>query len=265
MKLLLGILVAGCLLAPCLVWADLTIETKMNDKTETVYVAPHMLSSSTDEGGVIFLGEKKVLYALSGKDKSYRAITEEDAKALGAQTNAAMSQMQAALANLPPEKRAMVEKMMAGKMAAAAPAEVKRTVKEMGQNKTINGFDCAGYLVTKDDGTSSEIWAADPKAIHVNPADLSVFKDLSEFVKSMIPQMGGMQEMIKDYEHPKEGDIPGFPILTIGKDKDGKETFRAEVVKIDPGKIASEKFEVPSDYTQDTSPMGGAHQPPTGK
>ena len=43
-------------------------------------------------------------------------------KQMGQQMSAAMAQMQAAMKNMPPEQRAMMEKMMKGKMPQAAAA-----------------------------------------------------------------------------------------------------------------------------------------------
>src|SRR5512140_424243 len=225
MKRLLIWVLAGVVLAPLAARADVTIETKSRNKTQTVYLTPHMLSAMGDEGGAIFRGDKQVLYVIEPKEKTYREITKEDADALGSKMNDAMAKMQEAMKNMPPEQRAMVENMMKSKM-SAAPAEGKRTVKATGEQKTINGFDCSGYVVTQDGGMTTEVWAADPKSAHLKPEDLSVFKDLGDFIKVMTPRMGGFADMIKDYEHPKESDVPGIPILTIHKGSDGKESWR---------------------------------------
>jgi hypothetical protein len=60
--------------------------------------------------------------------------------------------------------------------------------------------------------------------------------------------------MAKDFAHPSGSDVPGFPVLTIDKDKDGKELWRAEVVSIGHDKVPDTRFEVPSNYTKEKMP-----------
>lgn len=251
-SLTLLLLSAACWLAPGLVRADVTFETKVNGSTQTAYVAAHKFAASSDEGNAIFRGDKQVLWVLNPKDKTYTEMTEADVQAMGSKMGQAMAQMQEALKNVPAEQRAMVEKMMKGKMPAAS--EVQRTVKPMGVSKSINGFECNGYQVSRSDGQSLEVWAADPKSVKLNPDDLTVFKEFSDFIGPMVPQTSGIQEMIKDYAHPKDSDVPGIPILTIQKDKDGKETLRAEVLKIDQGTVDPAQFEVPSGFARQAAP-----------
>ncbi len=245
---------AGLCLAQGAARGDVTIEMKHNGEPQEVFLAEHMFSASTHDGGMIFRGDKKLLWAIDTKDKKYSEITEEDAKALGAKVTEAMAQMQEAMKNVPPEQRAMMEKMLAGKMPGMK--ETKRTVKPLGQSKEVNGFACAGYVVTTDDGSTTEIWAADPKAIHLEIKEIAVFKEFADFMKTMLPGLDQFKDMIKDYEHPREDEVPGFPVLTIHKDKNGKEDWRTELVKIDSGAVAAEKFEVPSGFKKEKAAFG---------
>ena len=244
----------------CLAWAapaafgDVTIETKVGDRTARTYIAPHRLAGETREGTVIFRGDKKLLWSLDSKNKTYSELTQEDFQAMGSSMNDAMSQMQEAMKNMTPEQRAMMEKMMKGRM-PEAPTQTKRTVKATGESKTINGFACSGYVVSKDDGTSIEMWATDPKALKLSADDLATCKEMADFIKTSVPQMGQLQDLVKDFAHPKENDVPGLPILSIQKDKGGQEISRAEIVKIESGAVPAERFEVPEGFTKQESPM----------
>jgi hypothetical protein len=239
-------LAGGLCAIPMAARSDLTLETRIDNKTQRTYIAPHLLSAEVDNGGLVFRGDKQILWILNAKEKSYTEMTEADAKALSEKVSQAMTQVQEAMKNVPPEQREMVEKMMKGKL--DVPQEVKRTVKPTGEVKEINGFRCTGYTATRSDGSSAEVWTADLKAANIQPEDLGVFKDLGSFMGSLMPQMGSFQEMIKDYEHPSDSDVPGFPVLTIERDKGGHELRRAEVVSIGHDKVPETRFVVPSDY-----------------
>ena len=55
----------------------------------------------------------------------YQEIDEQTMDQMAHQMSGAMAQMDAAMKNMPPEQRAMMEKMMKGKMPQAAAAPVK--------------------------------------------------------------------------------------------------------------------------------------------
>src|SRR3954454_1542630 len=67
---------------------------------------------------VIFDGTRDVMMMIDDANKSYSEMTRADADALGGQVSAAMSQMQEAMKNMPPEQRAQVEAAMKGRGAA---------------------------------------------------------------------------------------------------------------------------------------------------
>ncbi len=65
-----------------------------------------------------------------------------------------------------------------------------------------------------------------------------------------------MAEWAKDLEHPKEGQVPGIPVLTIVKDEAGNETLRTELVSVEHSAIAPATFEVPAGYEKTSMKMG---------
>jgi hypothetical protein len=257
MKLIIGIMALIALLPLTVARADVTFEMKHNDASQTIRVAPDKIDIVTGATQTIFRGDKEVLWVCDPEQKTYYEITKEQAQKLGEQAASAMSQMQETLKNLPPEQRAAVEKMMASKMKPAA--ESKRVIKPLDQKKTINGFDCSGYQVLTDAGTT-EIWAADLKTLKLDSKDLSAFKELAEFVKGMTRGMEQMTDLAKDFEHPQEGQVPGFPVLTIFTDKDSKEVWRTELVKVDQSAIAASAFELPEGFTKSEG-MGHPRKP----
>ena len=236
--------------------ADLTIEMKQNvgkvkEAVETVRVAEHKIGIQTGGNNVVFRGDKKVLWIMDTSKKTYMEMDEAACKAMGEQVSGAMAQMQEAMKNMPAEQRAKMEKIMAGQMQAMAPP--KPTVKPMGQTRTINGFECAGYTVSSPTGVT-EVWAAGPKALKLSAADLNAFKEFAEFMKSSFPGMERMADLALDFEHPREDQVPGFPILSIHKDKAGKEDFRSELVRLTQGAVEASAFELPTGFGKTEMP-----------
>jgi hypothetical protein len=200
--------------------------------------------------GAIFRGDRKVLWVLQPKEKTYMELTQEDVRAMGQKIKGAMSQMEGMLASLPPEQRAQVEAAMK-KAQAGSKAPGKRVVEPLGQSRAINGFECKGYRVAQENGPSMEVWSTDPAGLELAAEDLAVFKEMAEFMKEMTTGFSQMRQFMKDVEHPAEGEVPGMPILVITKGPDGKDAGRMEVTGIKRGPIDAGKFEVPEGYTKE--------------
>lgn len=256
MKKTIGGLLAASLIAVVLAAttarADLTIEMKHNDTPQTIRVAEHKMAMEMDGRNVIFRGDQKTLYVVDPAEKSVMVIDSAEARALGAKVKDAMSEMKEAMKGMPPDQRAMVEKMLAGKM--PKDAEVQRMIKPLGQKKTINGFSCEGYTVQTNDLTT-EIWAADPRELKIDKDDLAAFKELADFMSAAVPGLDQLKDYAKDFDHPREDQVPGFPVLTIARDKEGKDLWRTELVKVEKTAVPASAFEVPSGLTR-KKPLG---------
>lgn len=238
--------VLGLAILAGLAAADTTIVTKTNDATQTVQIAQNMLRVGSAEGGLIFRGDKKLLWILDTQKKTATEITQADMDEMGRLVNNAAIQMR----NLPKAVADNVRKNLPG---TALP---EQKVTPLGVNKEIHGFPCAGYKVTVEgDDHVTEVWTTQPSAIQLAPADLVVFKQLASFLTFNMPSMRGLQAWAKDVEHPKPGDLPGIPILTIVKDAAGAETLRTEVISVEHPTIDAGVFELPDGYAK--SPMKG--------
>lgn len=230
--------------------ADLTIEMKHNDESMSTYVTRHKLASEFGQGGMIFLGEEKVLRILQHEKKRYTEMTEADAKAMGEK----MAEARKALESLPP---AMREKMQSAMKGAMGGADAKRTIRPLNEKKTINGFPTTGYVVTVEGSKDeTEVWATDPQKLGIDPREFAVFKEMAEFMKQMLPGLESMKELIKDYDKPDPDDVPGFPVLTIRRSAEGKEVWRSELVKVDHGAVPEGRFAVPAGYKMEKMKLG---------
>jgi hypothetical protein len=229
--------------------ADVTVHMKVNGEPVTLLAEEHKLRFDGLDQLTIFRGDKKVLWAADLADKTYTEMTEEDMKSAGQQLDAAMSQIEEAMKNMPPEQRAAVEAMMK----KGQPAAPKSVVKPTGESKTVNGFVCRGYIVTDDHGVT-EVWAADPKAVSLAAADLAAFNEFANFMQTMLPGMDQVGGFIKDYDHPREGEVPGIPVASVRKNTKGKVVVTTELVKVEKGDVPSAQFEVPAGFKKESNP-----------
>lgn len=228
-------------------WADATIVTKTNEQTQTLQVGEHKLRMATAQGGMIFRGDKKLIWIVDTEKKSVTEMTELEMRDMASRVEYAMTEMK----KLPP---ALSDKIMKSLPGATLP---KRTVVALGVNKEINGFACSGYKVTTEgkDGTS-EVWAAEPTAVKFSPADMAVFKEFADFMAIALPGLEGLSDWAKDLEHPKPDQVPGIPVLTIVKDAAGKEVARTELVSVANDAVAASSFEVPEGYSKSSMKTG---------
>lgn len=238
---------------------DVTIRMKVNGEPSSIAVEPHKLRFEGSWEGMIFRGDKQVLWVLDAGGKSYAEMTRQEMEQTGRQMDEAMSQMQEAMKDMPPEQRAAVEAMMKGRQ---APKKPSKTVKATGESKTVNGFACKGYTVTDEYGVS-EIWAAEPRAFELSAADLAPFREFADFMQTMLPGMDRMSGFIKDFEHPGEGEVPGIPVHAVRKNLEGGVVVTTEIVSVDRGDVPASSFEVPAGFKKDPGlgRPGAADQP----
>lgn len=201
------------------------------------------IRTETGSGVFIFDGDAQVMRMVNMERKSYTEISKADMQKMSQQMAAAMEQMK----NLPPEQRAMMEKMMKGRgmpgMGAAATPITYRAA----------GSDKAGqWACTKHDGTRGaekvvEICAVEPAALGLTPADFEVAKQLAEFMKSLMPQL---VDQIALYGTPAEQGFSGFPIRRSNL-SNGKVTSISELKEIKREAIPASAWQAPAGFKKE--------------
>jgi hypothetical protein len=138
-----------------------------------------------------------------------------------------------------------VESAMEKHETAAANTDVNRT----GKSETILGYKTDQILITdKEKGTVTELWVA---------SELGTFMGLGGSGGS--PFGGGHKSSASaaKWEEALKGK-GGFPLRVISHDAKGKETFKMEATKIEPGPLPDSLFVPPASYKRfDMPDMGG--------
>src|SRR5690242_3773002 len=146
----------------------------------------HMRAESHDNGSsraFIFDGTKQMAYMIDLTKKTYTEINKADLDRLRGQMDSAMSQMQAQLANLPPEQRQIVEQMMRGRgglPGANSPQAPKIQYRASGSDK-VGQWTCTKYEGYVGQQKTAEVCAVDPKEFGLTAGDFDVAKQLADF------------------------------------------------------------------------------------
>ena len=122
------------------------------------------------------------------------------------------------------------------------------SVEKTGRSEKILGYNCEEYVSTdKKRGVKTEIWVAD---------GLGTFMGLGAGGGGGGP-FGGGRAKGPTWEEAFKGK-PGMPLRVVSHDAKGKETFKMEATKIEPGSLPDSLFVPPADYQKFEMPdLGG--------
>ena len=239
--------------------AGVVVEYKQTDgKTTTdgkAWLGADRLRVESGNSVIIFRGDQDVVRTWQVGEKTYTELTKAEMKEMSDM----MSQAQAALASLPPEQRAMAEKMMAahgggGAAKAAAPAPEPVTFVATGKTETINGWACTSYDAKRAGKTEGEYWATPFDQFGLKASDFDVFQDLQDFMR----ELGGPFAAKMDSTYAQrygDGGLPGPPIRVITT-RDGV-TSTHEITKLTREDVPASTFELPSGMTKRDMGMKG--------
>lgn len=214
-----------------------------------------------DQGGngvgdnsMIFLGNE-FLY-LNHKDKSYIVMDEAMLEKVSTKIDDAMKEMEAQLANMPPEQRAMVEQMMKGRMdgmmGQKGDEAPEPRVESMGNSKW-QSYACRQYAVYEGAIKTQEVCAA--KLDDVDGADevIEAFVGMAAYIKKMTESLPMMKN---EGLNPGElmAQIGGFPVHTVDY-VNGKAVREMSLDSVAEQGLDPEVFTVPEGYRRE-DPFG---------
>jgi hypothetical protein len=213
-----------------------------------------MTSTSGEGATVLFLtdGGRDRMVLLDKTKNEYREIDQQSMAQMTGQMQGAMAQLNERLKNMPPEQRAMLEKMMKGSMPpgfgqAAKPDPI--SYKAVGST-TINGFACTMHEGTRGGEKVVEVCAAQPSQLKVSPADMQVFEKLKQFTAAMTDQVGNFARGIDQYF---DTGVPGFPVRRVTY-SGGQVTHRSEVKSVGRVNVGDADFSLGSARKVDLMP-----------
>jgi hypothetical protein len=258
MKILSLFVAVLVLSAAAPVGADITMQMSNNGAAQTISANAQNIRIQGPDALMIFRGDQNVLWIVDQEKKTYSEMTQADVKAMSEQIKQASTQLQEQLKNVPPERRAALEALMAKHQGFQAPPTP--VVKATGVSKTVNGWPCKEYTATAGQKVT-DVWTTDPKNLNLTTADFSAFKGFSAFMTQMLPGMDTMRGFAKNFDEPAEGQVPGVPVLAVTHDAKGNETDRTELKSIDKSALPASTFVLPEGLKKEEMPTRPAAPP----
>lgn len=209
---------------------------------------------------MIFLGETDEMYMIDHDEKTYMVFDRERIEALTQQMSQAMQQMQEALAQVPPEQRAMMERMMKDKMPGGDyEPPSPPVVTDLGESGNVNGIECQWKQVTRDDRLEQKACVCDQSAIAGGEEAVAIAHEMRDFAEALTqmatsvassPMLGG--GTLGGFATTMVADLEGFSLISEDYDGEEKLISRSTFESADNVSIPDEEFTPPSGYERQT-------------
>jgi hypothetical protein len=215
------------------------------------------VASAKNSSSILFLtdGGRDRLVMLDTAKNEYTEIDKTMMDRMAQQMSGAMSQMQGMMDKMSPEQRAMMERMMKGKMPTPAAAPQKTVYASKG-GSNVNGFACTKYEGTRGGQKVTEVCAAAPTALRFTPADFQVFDRMREFTAS-ITQMAANSPFAgaaMDYASFTDPGYNGIPVSQTSY-SGGKAVSKTDVKSIQAASFSNADFSLGSAKKRDMPGM----------
>lgn len=245
---------------------ELTFETKDMRKKDTAWtqkmyvsgqkVAMQISSGQSRAATMIFRGDKELAWSVNHEQKEYIEMTKESMDELGQTMNSAMAQMKEQMANMPPEQRAMMEKMLQGQLGGAQgapPAESRAvTYKKTGEKKTVSGYPCVKYDVLRGKEKVREMWVAPWNGLKDLKETSAAFEAMGKFFQKILESFKD-NPFYKSMDNPYSGtsELQGFPVVSTEIDN-GVPTHEMTLKRIVKTTVSENLFTVPAGYKKNS-------------
>lgn len=244
-------------------WSGVVIEMEESDPggpegapVDTIYAQDEMLrmDSRDDENGrTSFIFRDDALWMVSHEEKSCQMIDRQAMERLSDQLGGVMKQMEAELAKLPPEQRAMMEEMMKGRMSAAmgagGAAGPPRRV-ETGAVESIGEYSCTIQTLYAGDDKVWEVCAASENDLPGAASEaMAAFRAMSRFAEQLRDtlQQGPLADMFST-PFSELNEVNGMPIRVRSYER-GRLANESTLKSIVSKDLEAGMFDVPDGYT----------------
>jgi len=232
-----------------------------------VYVEGNRMKVVTPDTTVIFRGDQNRAWVIDIQKRTYMEFTQETMRAFGsqiadaqAQYNAAQAQLQAQLAQLPPDQRALVEaqlgKAFGGPPAGGGAGRGAPAVNYLkaGQSKTVSSWRCDVYTKTVGARKEEDVCVAPIATAGLTAADFRVLESFSAF---MSPVASAPMLPHNDFMHwndmNKAIGFQGVPLDTLTY-SNGRPNLQHTVQKIERAAVPGNTFDLPPGLSKQEVP-----------
>ena len=202
------------------------------------------------DNSVVFNGRAGQAIVIDHGEKAYMLVDRARIAETMDQINPALEQMRKQLANMPPEQRAMVEKMMGGRMPTDTSPPAQSAVRRTGEAGEHGGVDCEWYTVTREGVVQQKMCLADPDDIPGGRQALETMRQMAQFfeeafasIRAQLP-FGLAENPMSNLER-----MDGFPIITQ-RLSNGSVTSDLRLDDATAADIDGGLFAAPSNYSE---------------
>ena len=216
--------------------------------------------TSGEAGGMIFHGEQNEMIILDHAQGNYMVIDQARMNAMASQVSDAMTQMQEALAAMPPEQRAMAEQMMQQRFPTAPPKQPSETINDLGSHGEVAGIACRNYEVIRDGLKFRELCMSDWGDIHGGQETADALKGVAAFFESMRQAFSGAGPMdVFDRQQELFGhmdELDGYPVLYRDFSASGALERQTILTAAREQQVGPGFFQPPAGYSIQELPQG---------
>ena len=206
------------------------------------------MNHSDSKSWSLYDAKTDTLTTVNPGDRSYAVLDEETMNKVSGQMSAAMQEMKKQLEQMPPEQRAMMEKMMGG-MKDAGKGMMETKIDRTGKTLDKAGYDCKQVFMSVGSLSRSELCVVDIDELDIPSADRKTLdamqKRMKAFAESMSDAFGADFKM--DFDS-----LGGMPVYM----KQDKERSGELLKEVGHSGIDAALFRIPEGYKQEKIEVG---------
>lgn len=203
---------------------------------------------TTDRDGAMVFSNDTV-YAINHKEKSYVAIDRATMQRMAETVNPMLKQLQERMAQMPPEQRAQMERMM-GKNMPGAQKPVTREVRKTARSGKAAGYSCKIVELLADGVVEDELCVVDPKSLQGGDELMAAAAKMSASLQDFMQDIDApwLKDSI-DQQTANYAKIGGIPVLSRHFAA-GKAVNETTLKSIQSQSIPATTFKIPAGYTR---------------
>lgn len=213
-------------------------------------------------GRVIFLGDRNELIIEDHTNGTYTRIDQPTLDRLAGQVNAAMAQLEEAMAGMPEAQREMMRQMQARSglsIPGLGGAEVPAIeVVSSGRSETRAGYRAAEWQVVVDGDVERRLWVTPWSEVDGAAEAKDAFTGMAKFFDAFLDAMPSLPGVVGiDNPFSRLDEVDGLPVVTEELAADGTVERTSEVTAVERRSIDPATFQPTPGLTERPLPSMG--------
>ncbi len=199
---------------------------------------------------LIYRGDRDVFWSLDPADQRYVEIDRPLITRMDERIEAAQRELEARLALLPTDQRAMARRLIGARVSASRKPLEPLRFKSTGNRRKVAGRSGRELSIHRGRKRIGDACVVGWKQVAVNRQDLAVFRKLANFLRDLMGAMGPTPlEIVPNQSFEVLAQLGGFPlrIRWFEGDEVISETRFLEMERLS---LSAELFELPANYVR---------------